>query len=161
MKTFKDTESREWQIAVNVASIKRVRDLAGVDLLAIVEGTLLERLAADPVMLVDVIYALCKPQSDQRQVTDEQFGQAMAGDAIEQATAGLLEELTDFFPNRRDRASLRRVLETTRGAMERARDLIEQRIESGEIEKIAEQALARLNGSSGAAPASSASTPAR
>jgi len=53
------------------------------------------------------------------------------------------------------------VLETAWRVMDRARDLIEQRIASGELEKVAEQALANAGGSSGAAPASSASIPDR
>ena len=33
MKTFKDNADRSWTIEVNVATVKRVRDLVGVDLL--------------------------------------------------------------------------------------------------------------------------------
>jgi hypothetical protein len=46
-------------------------------------------------------------------VSDEQFGQAMAGDAIEHATRAVLEELVGFSPSPRDRATLGRVLKTT------------------------------------------------
>ena len=35
-----------------------------MNLLEAVEGKLLERLVADPVLLCDMIYALCKPQAD-------------------------------------------------------------------------------------------------
>ena len=49
-------------------------------------------------LLCDVVYAACTPEADARSVTDEDFGRAMAGDAIELATTALLEELVDFFP---------------------------------------------------------------
>lgn len=99
MKTFKDNQSREWQIAVNVASIKRVRDLLAVDLLSVVEdkSDLMARLTTDPVLMVDVVYAICKPQADARNVTDEQFGEAMGGDSLDGAYAALLDEIADFF----------------------------------------------------------------
>ena len=163
MKTFKDNAGRSWNVEVNVAAIKRVRGLAHVNLLEIIEGTLIEKLVRDPVLLCDVIYALCKPQADglTPPVSDEEFGRAMAGDAIEHATAALLEELVSFCPSPRDRKNLGRVLVATKKVMDRARDVIEAKLESGELEKAAEQALAQLdemqNDSSGNAPASSGS----
>jgi hypothetical protein len=112
MKTFKDNAGRSWTLIVNVAAIKRVRSLLNVNLMEAVEGDLLEQLSTDPILLCDVVYVLCKPEADQQNVTDEQFGQAMAGDAIEHATTALLEELVDFFPLAR-----RRVLQKALGKL--------------------------------------------
>lgn len=158
MKTFTDNAKRSWTVEINVAAIKRVRDLAHVDLLEIVEGKLIERLIRDPILLCDVVYAACKPQADERGVSDEEFGRAMAGDAIEHATAALLEELVSFCPSPRDRKNLGRVLEATNRVMDKARDLIEERLESDQLDRIVQQALASAVESSGSAPASSAST---
>ena len=58
-----------------------------------------------------MLYVVCKTEADANGVTDEQFGEAMAGDAIDQATKALLEEIVDFSPSPRDRARARRVLE--------------------------------------------------
>lgn len=159
MKTFTDNAGRTWTIAVNVDAIKRVRGLLDVDLLEIVEGKLIEKLIRDPVLLCDVVYAVCKPEADTRNITDEDFGRSMAGDAIEHATKALLEELVGFSPSPRDRANLQRVLETTWRVMDRARDVIETRLESVNVEKVVEQALATAGTLSGAAPESSASIP--
>jgi hypothetical protein len=168
MRTFKDNQSREWTVEITVASIKRVRGLAGVDLMEVLEGSngLIEKLVRDPVLLCDVIYAACKPQADERQVSDEAFGASMAGDAIEHATAALLEELVDFCPSPRDRANLGRVLKATRDVMDKARDVVERRIDElidgGALERAVLEAVpptveAAAGGSSGSAPASSAS----
>jgi len=161
MRTFTDNAGRTWTVAINVDAIKRVRGMLDVNLLEIVEGTLIERLIRDPVLLCDVVYAVCKPEADEKGISDEEFGRAMAGDAIEHATKALLEELVGFSPSPRDRANLQRVLETTWKVMDRARDLIEARLESGELDRMVEQALANASGSSGSAPASSASSPDR
>jgi len=169
MHAFKDNQNREWTVEINVAALKRVRGLTDVDLMQAIEGSggLIERLVRDPVLLCDVIYAVCKPQADERGVADEAFGEAMAGDAIEHATAALLEELVSFCPSPRDRANLGRVLKATRDVMDKARDLVEQRIdelvEGGALERAAMEAAGPVNGgpdgaSSGSAPASSAST---
>jgi len=159
MKVFKDNVGREWTVEVNVAALKRVKSLAGVDLLGVLDGTLVERLIRDPVLLCDAVYAICKPQADERSVSDEDFGRAMAGDAIEHATEALLEELVSFCPSPRDRANLGRVLKATREVMDRARDIVEARLDSGELEEAAEEALRTLGTSSGSAPASPASNP--
>ena len=106
MKSFTDNTGRTWTLAVTVGTIKRVRALCDVDLANIItidSGTtpkvdLLERLGSDPVLLVDVLYAAVKPEADAKGVTDEEFGRAMSGDAIEMATTALLDEVIDFFP---------------------------------------------------------------
>jgi len=161
MKTFQDNAGRTWTVSITVDAIKRVRGLLEVDLLEVVGGKLIDRLITDPVLLCDIVYAVCKPEADAQSVSDEEFGRAMAGDAIEHATTALLEELVSFSPSPRDRANLKRVLETTRRVMDKARDLVEQRIESGELDRIAEEALqdhvGSAGSSSGNSPVSSAS----
>ena len=166
MRTFSDNAGRTWTVTINVDAIKRVKGLLDVNLLEIVEGSLIERLIRDPVLLCDVVYAVCKPEADEKNISDEDFGRAMAGDAIEHATRALLEELVGFSPSPRDRANLQRVLETTWKVMDRARDLIEQKLDSGALEQAVEAELKGIDapppsasGSSGAAPESSESIP--
>jgi len=159
MKTFTDNAGRTWTVAINVDAIKRVRDLLKVDLLEVLDGKLIEKLYRDPVLLCDVIYAVCKPEADARNVTDEDFGRAMAGDAIEHATKALLEELVGFSPSPRDRANLQRILETTWNVMDKARDVIEARLATVNADDLVAQALATSGGSSGSAPESPASSP--
>lgn len=160
MKTFTDNAGRTWTIAINVDVLKRVRGLVDVNLLDIIDGKLIERLYRDPVLLCDVVYAVCKPEADARSVSDEDFGRAMAGDAIEQATKALLEELVLFSPSPRDRANIQRVLETTWQVMDKARDLVEARLATVDAEQIVAQALVTSGTSSGSAPELPASTPA-
>ena len=161
MRTFKDNAGRQWSVEINVASLKRVRGLTGTDLMQVIEGPLIEKLIRDPVLLCDVVYAICKPEADTRTppVSDEEFGKAMAGDAIEAATTAVLEELVSFCPSPRDRANLGRVLQATTKVMERARDLVQKKLDSGELDRLADRLLATAGGSSGSAPESSASTP--
>lgn len=101
MQTFKDNDGRSWSLRVDVNANRRVKELCHVDLFAVLDGELVNRLLADPELLVNVIYALCKPEADAAQITDEQFGGRMVGDAIDGATTALFAALTDFFPQRR------------------------------------------------------------
>ena len=163
MRSFKDNQGRQWSVEINVTAIKRVRGLTGEDLMQVIEGTLIEKLIRDPVLLCDVVYAICKPEADARSVSDEEFGKAMAGDAIEAATTAVLEELVGFCPSPRDRANLGRVLQATRKVMDRARDLVEKKLDSGELDRLADRLLSEgqtAGSSSTSAAESLASTPA-
>jgi hypothetical protein len=163
MRQFKDNAGRTWTVDINVATLKRVRGLTGVDLMQVIEGTLIEKFIRDPVLLCDVVYAVCKPEADAAKVSDEEFGKAMAGDAIEAATGAVLDELISFCPSPRDRANLGRVLQATNRVLEKARDVTEKRIETltseGELDKLVNRLLKTSGSSSTSAPEPSASTP--
>ena len=157
MAQFTDNAGHTWIVTLNVDVVKRVRSLCGLDLLDV--GSL-TRLAEDPVLLCDVVYAVCKSQADDAEVTDEDFGRAMAGDAIEEATNGLLEELANFFPSRR-RELIKKALKKMGPLQEMALQAAEARLESGEIEAQVKAALdAASGGPSMSSPESSGSTPA-
>jgi len=122
MQTFQDNQGRPWEVELNVHALKRVSGTLDVDLLTVMDGgedSLLERLVVDPVLLCDVIYVLCRPQADKEKISDEDFGRAMAGDAIDAATTAFLEELVNFFPKAR-RAVLRKALQKVKKLEEMA-----------------------------------------
>ena len=99
MRSFTDSEGREWQVSVTVGSIRRVRDLLGVNLSNYLEGEppLIDRLQRDVVLLGDVLYCLVKPQADERGVSDEKFGSALSAEAFGIAVIVFWEEFSGFF----------------------------------------------------------------
>ena len=157
MKTFTDNAGRTWTVTVNVDAVKRVRTLLDINLLNVLDDgcKLLAELHDDPVLLVDVLYCLCKPEADAQHVTDEEFGRAMSGDALLNAATALFEGLSDFFPNARQRAAMKDLLEKTETVVERLLDHAETTIAELDPESVAETAIASFGNS----PASSASTP--
>lgn len=144
MKLFKDNTGREWTVAVNVAAIKRVRSLLDVNLLEVIEGKLLERLVRDPILLVDVIYALCKPDADAAGITDEQFGTAMAGDAIDAATKAILEELVDFSPSQRDRTRATKVMATFWRVIDKVQEKLDAKADPAMLEAKLDAAIEKV-----------------
>ena len=166
MKTFSDNQGRTWTVTINVECIKRVKTLLGVNLLDAIEGELVERLVTDPVLLCDCVYAICKPEAEARGITDEDFGRAMAGDAIEHACTALLEELVDFFPEPKRRV-LAKAIERLRQLEAKAIQLASARLDDPQWEAKIAEAIAEIElpretpgDSSGNWPESSASTPA-
>ena len=167
MKTFADSAGRTWTVAINVDAIKRVKGLLSVNLLDAIEGKLLERLVADPVLLCDILFCLCKPQADAQGVKDEDFGRSMAGDAIDAATTAFLEELVSFFPKGR-RELLAKALGKLRKLESIALGAAQDRLDSPELEERLRKMLQESDlspekaagSSSGNSPASSESIPA-
>lgn len=157
MKSFTDNNGRTWCLTVNVATIKRVRAIAGIDLNAIVEMgedgkpdiSLLQRLSSDPVLLVDTLYAVCKPECDARNITDEDFGSAMAGDAIDAATSALLDEIVDFFPAAK-RMAFKKILTASRRFADVAKSKLEKTMQAPGFEDRLVSELERLTGLSDA-----------
>ena len=168
MKTFKDENGRDWEIVVNVDAARRVRDILGVNIASTETGGVLESIAEDPILLCDLLYVLCKPQADAAGVSDEQFGQALAGDAIDRATTAFLEALVDFFPSRR-RAVLRRLVDGLKAAENQVLAAAEKKLSEGCFERAVDRELAKLDEKldsltggpeSGRSPEASDSTPA-
>jgi len=152
MATFRDGSGRDWAVTITVATVKRVKSLLGLDLLKI-EDNLIGRVADDPVLLCDLLYAVCKPQADECGVADSAFGELLAGDVLDAATDAFLEELVGFFPRHR-----RRVLAAV---LAKQKDLLGA-VAAKAMARVEELTLDQLTSGekSTGSPASSAATPA-
>lgn len=142
MKQFTDNKERSWTLSLNIATAKKVKEVAGFDLLSEDVGEMVGRLAVDPVTLCDVIYVMVADQAERNSITDIDFGESMAGDAIGSATEALLEEIVNFFPPRK-----RGILTMALGKMKQAEDLLMTRakemIESKTAEEIVDEVLGK------------------
>jgi hypothetical protein len=152
MRTFKDSARREWTVALTTAANRRVKGLIGAypaDLLMPAPGA-----EPDMAQLADLLFALVKPQADAAGVTDEQFGEALDGDAFAAGLEAATEACIDFFPPDR-RATLREARAKLKAA---EADLGLRAVEK--LEALTAAALASaLSGLAGSAPGSPASTP--
>mgnify|MGYP007024217571 FL=1 len=95
MKTFTDNKGRNWNIEINIATVKRLKGF-NINLMDAIRGDLIKEVSDDPIYLADLIFYICKPQADELKISDEDFGSALAGDAIQMATDALLDELKKF-----------------------------------------------------------------
>jgi hypothetical protein len=138
MRQFKDENGRPWTINVNIGTVKRVRQMAGVDLLDLRDGNLFTELASDPVKLGDVLWVLVLDEAGAAGITDIQFAAALAGDALDSATQALLDEIVDFFPKpQRDllRKALTKGKEMQERQMAKAMRQMEEAIEAWKPEE--------------------------
>ncbi|HAT10335.1 MAG TPA: hypothetical protein DCS97_07025 [Planctomycetes bacterium] len=129
MQTFLDASGRTWSIHIDVATIRRVRSLAAIDLMQVLGGDLLERLAADPVLLVDVLAAICQPQMDAQRVNAESFASGMLGDAIDHAATALLKGIADFSPSP-TRVLLLQLIDAGRAKQAQAQEILLRQVQA-------------------------------
>ena len=142
MKTFTDSKGRVWEVELNIRQMKRVRDTLGIDLVNVIsankDGSVstdtLERVANDPILLVDILWVLCEGQAKPSGVTDEDFGSALAGDSIEDATRAFLDELVDFFPGAR-RLYLKKAVDLARKFQSESAEVLQKVLDSPEFEE--------------------------
>jgi hypothetical protein len=141
---WQDATGRTWSSAINVNTIKRVRDLVGVDLVDCFDGTLFNKLAEDPVLLVGTLHAICKPQAEGRGVSEEAFVELLVGDCITEAVNALVMGLVDFFPKER-RGVLARLWATNQKARTAAAQMADRKMDSPLMEKILQEKISEMD----------------
>lgn len=176
--TFKDQTDREWAVRITVGTVRRIKEQLGYDLLRIEEGDppLATKLAADPIVVCEVMHAVLLPELQAEGVSLDAFCERMGGAQMAAAYAAFTEAIIDFF-RQLGRDDLAQVMQTSTTL---ARKEIEKR-EMGygraelkleqELDKVTpalldqrmDQAIAERNltlgNTSGASPESSESTP--
>ena len=139
MPSFKDTEGRIWTLRITVAAIRRIKDIAGIDLgdfSVFGEGGPFSDLGSDPCRLVEIVYAAVKPEADVLGVTMEKFMESFVGETVVKASEALLESLADFFPGSQG-LLIRRALELSGKAKEDA---------DAQLRRFVEEALEKASG---------------
>ena len=142
MRQFTDTKGRVWDVELNVRQMKRVRDVLGIDLVNVIQAgkdgavatDTLDRVANDPILLVDILWVLCEGQAKAAGVTDDDFGSSLAGDSISDATRAFLDELVDFFPGAR-RLFLKKAVDLARKYETENAEMLEKALNSPEFEE--------------------------
>ncbi len=142
MRQFTDTKDRVWEVELNVRQMKRVRDILGIDLVNVIQAgkdgavatDTLDRVANDPILLVDILWVLCEGQAKAAGVTDDDFGSSLAGDSIADATRAFLDELVDFFPGAR-RLFLKKAVDLARKYETENAEILEKALNSPEFEE--------------------------
>ena len=158
MRTFKDCEGRTWSVTLNVLQRKRIRANLGVDLVNVialdsggkVKTDLVDRIASDPCLLVDILWVCVGDEAKAAGVTDEEFGRSLAGDSIDEATAAFLDELVDFFPGAK-RLFLKKAVELSRKYAGEMTESLAKALEDPELARRVEESMR----SSASSPASS------
>lgn len=104
MATFTDATGKAWDVALSIGSAMAVKSRLGVCLVDLTEEDRaakrseadIQRLLADPVLFINVMYVLCEQQAQACDISDEGFGRSLDLDSLTSALEALVEALTVF-----------------------------------------------------------------
>ena len=160
MPVVKDITGKDWEFSIVLSSIARVKDIAKVDLLAVLSDvTQLQALGRDAVKCCEVLYALCVPKDSS--ITLDSFLDLWDGETLEAAFTVLLDGVADFFPkSRRDmlKNSLRLHREQAATILSKVGEVMEAEI-GKETQKILDKITSASSNSVIGSQASSGQTP--
>lgn len=151
---FKDLNGREWPVTVDGGAVVRVKNATGILLTELIGGDAANQVAANPPLLMSILYAVCQPDAVAKDVSEEKFYAGLGGDGLEDATDALIAGIVNFFPKAR-RPVVQKIIDKGKQISEAAALKMIQTLD----EMTPESLLDKLPGNdSGNAPASSAST---
>lgn len=146
MPSFKDSESREWHLRIDVDAIRRVRSNHSIDLATILASPeSIDRLTSDICLTIDVIYELCKPAADRLGIDAAAFGRSLFGDSLGNAVRAFEEALVEFLPESNRRATARRIIDAGRALQEQTALRIDNAIKGGLLERGIQDQLTKLD----------------
>jgi hypothetical protein len=125
-QAFTDNQKRKWLIDINVFTYRQLKQLLDVD---ISDPEAFFTLASDPASLCDAIYIVCRDQAEKQSITDEDFGRAMGGDCLADATSAFVQATINFCQSQRQREVLMKVVETGKILEEKVLTLAESKLE--------------------------------
>lgn len=113
---FRTNDGTRWDPALNVGTLKRVREETGRDILELLEknSSLLSDMRKDPLLLTDILYSLCRAQARARHVTRERFDELFTMETLRDGFYAFLEAFARFFWEPA-RGEMLNVLRTMRG----------------------------------------------
>ena len=135
MANFSDKDGRNWQVNLNVHTIKQIKQILEIDLLDEKVHEVLQQIADDVVLAVDVLYLALKEQLDTAQISDEEFGKSLGGDCLNEAVGALVQALINFYPNPQKREFLKRLWEKSTKHMDKTNQEMLNMLEDVRVEE--------------------------
>lgn len=168
MATFVDQKNTSWTVEFDGLLIGRIRARWSSIDFGRRPHEALQELSDDPVLLEEVLYAICERDAHAAGVDREEFARRIKGAALDSATESLLEALEDFSPPRlaRQVQALRKMIQATATAQQVGAERLLARVPeidqclTASIERDVDQALAKLLTRTPTAPPSTESPPA-
>lgn len=160
MAKFKTLDGKEWVVEVTYLTVKRVRDLCGVNLLDIcnLDKESLSGWVADDLRVLEVICAVVRPQLAAIDMSDEDFFAACDGGVLKEAVERLVDQVSDFFQEPR-RGLVKKVIAKLRETERKMEAQAERAINAALNQCDFEEVLKTHGSSDSTSPGSSASSP--
>lgn len=117
---FRDKTGRTWALELNAPLIRKIQQTLGVNLVDL-KADPIGQIETDPLLFVDILWMIVEANAGD--VTDEEFGRALAGEAvIDAAGEALAEAIVNFSPSGK-RSLIRSLREQNRKVQDQASSL--------------------------------------
>lgn len=126
MSAFTDKTGHAWTIELSAPVVRDVRDQLGINLTAL-DADPFSQLAADPVLLVDVLYVLCREEANKLGISSRDFGMRLGSD-LDKPTEAVLDAIVNFFPAGK-RSVVRSAYLANQESMRRADEILLRKIQ--------------------------------
>lgn len=141
-RSYVDANNNKWTLPINVTTLRRVLDEEKLDLTRSDSGDAMLRLHDEPLLLSRVLYLLLAEEIERRGISPEDFANGLHGESLEKAADALMEGVMDFFPPSK-RAAVRTHVRRTKEVQAKLARRAVAKMESPELEALAEQAVDR------------------
>lgn len=104
MKSFTDSQGRNWPIDISVDRLRRVKSQTDVDLTRLVDACneTFQNVVQDYFLMFDLLQALVEPQFSMHRITVKEFGAALDEASLKSAVRALIEAVIVIFARRND-----------------------------------------------------------
>lgn len=159
MANFKTLDGKEWVVDVTYLTVKRVRDLCGVNVLDIcnLDKQALSGWVADDLKVLEVVCAVVRPQLAALDMSDEDFFASCDGQVLKDAVERLVDQVSDFFQEPR-KGLVKKVIAKLRETERKMEAQAEKAIDHALSHFDFEEAL-KTHGSSGSTSPASPESP--
>jgi hypothetical protein len=137
METFTDQKARQWRLSINSATIERVRQEIGVDLLTYgmqhetedARDVLQFQVRANPILLTRIVFCLVRRQAEDLAVDFEAFAEDLTGTFLWDCIGPLETEIINFTPNPDQRAAIGAAVRKMASLMDKTHSMARQQTE--------------------------------
>lgn len=142
MKTFKDTQGRQWNISINLGTAMAIKDSLGIDLLQPEAGDppLLTRIGTDEILLGQILCGLLEDQFEKHNLTAKDVRMSFDGDTLLAAQKAFYEEMVDFFLAR-GRTDRSKAVAAQMKLIDKAIEAIENKVDEIDIDALVDGQL--------------------
>ena len=161
MQAFVDSKGREWTLTINVLVQMRIKAATNCNLYTLFDNNAEEftALQRNPAALCTVAFHMARDSQGKSPISQEDFAEAIDGDAYDRLEDAFTEELIFFSPPQ-NRELLRTMLTKDQEIKALAISQVMTTLGKTSPAQMLENLLSRGNGSSGNSPAASVSIPA-
>jgi len=142
---WNDSLGREWRTSITLEVIRRVKEDTGVNLLDFLFGMdkLAVQLQKDEILIGRVLYSVHKPQAEGKAISERSFLEGLDGQAIEDAHEVLQDALVFFCPKSKKEVA-QQLRNKIRAANNAAMSMLNQKLNSRDLDRKMEQAMEEL-----------------